>query len=194
VYALRLACNQSTRRDPVVDYDEATIRAAIVRLSRKEWVRLASGAGSRAVKYRHLLDQALGLSEPELALLCVLMLRGAQTPGELKQRTERLHRFESLDEIEQTLAGLAERELAKELPRRPGQKEERYLQLLGDDGSASPSSAESEERPLATLSSAGADGDRLSALEREVAELRAEVAALRAAIGAELEPASGHEL
>src|SRR5438132_13761322 len=98
--SLRLACNQSTNRDPVVDYDEPTIRGALERLSRKGWVRLASGAGSRAVKYRHLFDEALGLGGDEAALLAVLMLRGPQTPGELKQRTERLHRFDSLDALE----------------------------------------------------------------------------------------------
>ena len=89
--ALRLACNQATNRDPVTEYDEAIIRDALHRLSRRRWARLASGAGSRAPKYRHLLDEALGLPEDELAVLCVLMLRGPQTPGELKQRTERLH-------------------------------------------------------------------------------------------------------
>jgi uncharacterized protein len=86
--SLRLACNQSTSRDPVVDYDEPLIRAGLERLSRKGWVRLASGAGSRAVKYRHLLDDALSLDGPEISLLTVLMLRGPQTAGELKQRTE----------------------------------------------------------------------------------------------------------
>ena len=89
--ALRLACNQATSRDPVVDYDEPTIRQALERLSFKRWVRLASGPGSRAAKYRHLLNDALELDDQELALLAVLMLRGPQTPGELKQRTERLH-------------------------------------------------------------------------------------------------------
>src|ERR671934_1543956 len=83
--SLRLACNQTTNRDPVVSYDEETIRAALDRLSHRGWVRLASGPGSRAVKFRHLLDDALGVSSPELALLAVLMLRGPQTPGELKQ-------------------------------------------------------------------------------------------------------------
>ncbi|HZO50500.1 MAG TPA: DUF480 domain-containing protein, partial [Gaiellaceae bacterium] len=84
--ALRLACNQTTNRDPVVDYDEPTIRAALERLARRGWARLASGAGSRAAKYRHLLDDALGLPGAELALLAVLVLRGPQTPGELKLR------------------------------------------------------------------------------------------------------------
>src|ERR671934_1015042 len=129
--SLRLACNQTTNRDPVVAYDEPTIRAALERLSRKGWVRLASGAGSRAIKYRHLFDEALGLAGAETSLLAVLMLRGAQTPGELKQRTERLHRFASLDEVERKLEELAGRELVHRLPRRPGQKEERYRQLLG---------------------------------------------------------------
>ena len=85
--ALRLACNQATNRDPVVDYDESAIRDGARRLSQRGWARLASGPGSRAVKYRHLLDEALGLDDGETALLTVLMLRGAQTPGELKQRS-----------------------------------------------------------------------------------------------------------
>src|ERR1051325_6498876 len=93
--SLRLACNQSTNRDPVVEYDEATIRAALDGLARRGWARLASGPGSRAVKFRHLFDEALGLSDEQISLLCVLMLRGAQTPGELKQRTQRLHPFAS---------------------------------------------------------------------------------------------------
>src|ERR687885_84011 len=135
---LRLACNQSTNRDPVVDYDEATIRDALMRLSNRGWVRLASGPGSRAVKYRHLADEALALSAQELSVLAVLMLRGAQTPGELKQRTERLHRFESLAELEAALEQLVARELVSRLPRRPGQKEVRYRQLLGGDGEAEP--------------------------------------------------------
>src|SRR5882672_6525160 len=89
--ALRLACNQSTNREPVVDYDESTIRDSLHRLERRRLVRLASGAGSRAAKYRHLLDEVLPLDRGEHAILCVLMLRGAQTPGELKQRAGRMH-------------------------------------------------------------------------------------------------------
>jgi uncharacterized protein YceH (UPF0502 family) len=131
--SLRLACNQATNRDPVVEYDEETVRTAIARLSRRGWVRLASGPGSRAVKYRHLLDEALGLSAEELALLAVLMLRGPQTPGELKSRTERLHPFASLAGIEAVLDRLIDRELAERLPRLPGQKEARYRQLLGGE-------------------------------------------------------------
>jgi uncharacterized protein len=166
--ALRLACNQSTNRDPVVDYDEATIRAALDRLARKNWTRLASGPGSRAVKFRHLFDEALGLSGEQTALLCVLMLRGPQTPGELKQRTPRLHNFAGLDELEQVLDGLIERELVSRLPRRPGQKEQRYEHLLGE--------GVTEAVPEPT---AGGD-DRLAEIERELSALRDEVAALRA--------------
>src|SRR5437868_1154205 len=129
--ALRLACNQSTNRDPVVDYDEPTIRSALERLDRKRWARLASGPGSRSAKFRHLLDEALGLDGAELSLLTVLMLRGPQTPGELKQRCERLHPFDSTGEVEETLQRLAARELVRRLERRPGQKEERWTQLLG---------------------------------------------------------------
>jgi uncharacterized protein len=131
--SLRLACNQATARDPVVAYEEREIKAALDRMSTRGWTRFASGASSRALKYRHLLDEALELSRPELSLLGVLMLRGAQTVGELKQRSERLHRFESIADVAQTLDALAQRELVERLERRPGQKEERWRQLLGDE-------------------------------------------------------------
>jgi uncharacterized protein YceH (UPF0502 family) len=147
--ALRSACNQATNRDPVVSYDEPTIRSALDELSRRGWTRLASGPGSRAVKFRHLLPEALGVSEQELSVLAVLMLRGAQTPGELKQRTERLYGFESLGDVEQVLQDLVGRELVARLPRRPGQKEERYTQLIGEEAAAAapePSPAGLEER------------------------------------------------
>jgi uncharacterized protein YceH (UPF0502 family) len=131
--SLRLACNQATARDPVVAYEEREIKAALDRMSNRGWTRFASGASSRALKYRHLLDEALQLSGPELSLLGVLMLRGPQTVGELKQRTERLHRFESITDVAQTLDALAQRELVERLERRPGQKEERWAQLLGGE-------------------------------------------------------------
>lgn len=180
--SLRLACNQSTNRDPVVEYDEATIRTAVERLSRRGWVRLTSGPGSRAAKYRHMLDQALQLAGQETAILCVLLLRGAQTPGELKQRTERLHRFGSLEEIEQRLEELLSRDLVARLPRRPGQKEERYLQLLG--GGSSEPAHESGPLERADGDAPGGDDDRLAVVERELRELREEVAALRATLEA----------
>jgi uncharacterized protein len=160
--ALRLACNQSTNRDPVVDYDERTIRTALDRLSRRGWVRLASGSGSRAVKFRHLLNEALRLSDADLSVLSVLMLRGPQTPGELKQRTERLHPFDSPAEVDSVLEGLIERELATRVPRRPGQKEQRYAQLLGGGEEAAP--------PEDSLEA------RVARLEAEVRELRERLA------------------
>jgi uncharacterized protein YceH (UPF0502 family) len=172
--ALRLACNQSTNRDPVVDYDEPTIRAALDRLARKGWTRLASGPGSRVAKFRHLLDEALQLSPSELALLAVLMLRGPQTPGELKNRADRLYPFGSLADVEGVLGRLIERELVDRLPRRPGQKEERFAQLLG----GAPETAEAPVAPVAS----GPTDDRTEELEARVERLEGEVAALRAAV------------
>jgi len=167
--ALRLACNQTTNRDPVVEYDERTIKAALERMSNRGWTRFASGASSRALKYRHLLDDALGLSDAELAVLAVLMLRGAQTPGELKQRTERMHRFGSTADVVQTLDALAERELVQRTGRRPGQKEERYVQLLG--GGGEPDEAAPTPPPA---SDATPDFEaRLARLEAAVEDLRA---------------------
>jgi len=137
VNALRLACNQSTNRDPVTTYDEGTVRIAAQRLSRYGLTRLASGHTSRAIKYRHLAEEALGLDREALAVLCVLLLRGAQTPGELKSRTERMASFESLADIERVLGELSERGYARRIARRPGQKEDRFEQLLGGDHDAS---------------------------------------------------------
>jgi uncharacterized protein YceH (UPF0502 family) len=182
--ALRLACNQSTNRDPVVDYDEETIRDALRRLERRGLVRLASGAGSRAAKYRHLLADVLPLPSGEQAVLCVLMLRGAQTPGELKQRTDRMHAFASLTEVERDLAGLIDHGLAVRLGRRPGQKEDRYALVLEGEETSAPTSPE----PVATAATengavpAGLE-ERLERLEREVARLRAVVEQARAADG-----------
>jgi uncharacterized protein len=132
--ALRLACNQSTNRDPVTAYDEATVREAAQRLCLYGLARLASGHGSRAVKYRHLAEEALGLDRGELAVLAVLLLRGPQTPGELKARTERMAPLESLSEVEQELTTLGERDYARRINRRPGQKEDRFEHLLGSRG------------------------------------------------------------
>lgn len=172
--ALRLAANQSTNRDPVLDLDEPAIREALRRLSQRRWARLASGHSSRASKYRHLLDDALGLDPAALAVLAVLLLRGAQTPGELNARVARLHAFGSLDELQAVLDGLVDRELVARLPRRPGQKEERYVQRLGGE-------APDPAAPEPPAAEPPAD-DRLARLEREVAELRAELDRLRATI------------
>jgi uncharacterized protein YceH (UPF0502 family) len=174
--ALRLACNQLTNRDPVTDYDEATVKAAAERLSRYGLARLATGHGGRTVKYRHLAEDALSLGRAELALLAVLLLRGAQTPGELKARTERMAGFASLPEVDAALQTLISRGYARRIERRPGQKEDRFEHLLAGD-SASPAS----EPPTA----ARTDGDqptlealvaRLDALEHDVAAIRARLA------------------
>jgi uncharacterized protein len=191
--ALRLACNQSTNRDPVVDYDEPTIRDALHRLSRRRWARLASGPGSRAPKYRHLLDEALGLPDDEVAVLTVLMLRGPQTPGELKQRTERLRPLADLDAVHAALGRLIERELVLRLERRPGQKEERYLQRLGEDAEDAPPTPVAAPAPMPAAApapmpaepAAPAEPDpRLDRLEAELSSLRGEVGALRDALDA----------
>jgi uncharacterized protein YceH (UPF0502 family) len=181
--ALRLACNQSTNRDPVVEYDEATVSDALRRLAQRGWTRLASGPGSRARKYRHLLPEALGVSDDELALLTVLMLRGPQTPGELKQRSERLHSFPDLGAVQETLERLLERRVIVRQPRRPGQKEERYEQVLGGDGEGEVKAAPREETLTEDQPAASPSEDRLDRIERELGELRSEMARLREALG-----------
>jgi uncharacterized protein YceH (UPF0502 family) len=179
--ALRLACNQSTNRDPVVHYDEETIRGALHRLGRRRYTRLASGHSSRAAKYRHLLDEELKLDRAEQAVLAVLMLRGPQTPGELKQRTERLQPFASFEELNEVLTRLIDREFVAELARRPGQKEERFMHRLSEDSDDAETQAAA---PAQVVPPPPRRDDRLDKLEREVAELRQEIAALRAELGA----------
>jgi uncharacterized protein YceH (UPF0502 family) len=193
--ALRAACNQSTNRDPVVSYDDAIVRDATTRLARRRWARMTSGAGSRAPKFRHLLDESLTRAPDELAVLCVLMLRGAQTPGELKQRTDRLHPFADLAAIHEALERLIERDLVVQLARRPGQKEERYAHRLSDEDADVPTGT---ERPAAAPAAppVPAPGrpmppapvvqraevpleERVTRLEDEIVQLRAELRALR---------------
>lgn len=175
--ALRLACNQSTNRDPVVDYDEETVVEALRRLALRGWTRLASGAGSRARKYRHLLGDAFGFGDAEVSLLAVLMLRGPQTPGELKQRGQRLYDFAGLAAVQETLDRLVEHGHVARHERRPGQKEDRYEQLLGGEPTAASGDAAAEPAQLPPAE------DRLTRLEREVAELRSELAAFRSQLG-----------
>jgi uncharacterized protein YceH (UPF0502 family) len=177
--ALRLACNQSTNRDPVVDYDETTIREALHRLSQRRYSRLASGHTSRAYKFRHLLDEALGLDEEELAVLAVLLLRGAQTPGELKQRTERMQGFPDLAAVQDTLDRLIERDLVLRLARRPGQKEERHLHRMSEEAEGAAPVAEAPEPLVAAPPRPSGVNGRVEKLEAELAELRTEVDELR---------------
>jgi uncharacterized protein len=188
--ALRIACNQSTNRDPVLDLDDASIRSALDRLARKRWARMASGQGSRAPKYRHLLAETLGVDPAELSILGLLMLRGPQTPGELKGRADRMHHFEDLGAVEATLERLAERGHVRRLERRPGQKEERYAQLLGDDHQEDAPVTQAQDPPCDPSAErargGGEDGiaARLVRLEQEVGELREALGRLERELGA----------
>jgi uncharacterized protein len=178
--SLRLACNQATNREPVVDYDDAVVRDALHRLERRGYTRLAGA--SRAAKYRHLLSEALPMSSAEQAVMCVLMLRGPQTPGELKQRGERMHAFAGLEEVHETLTALIGHDLVAQLGRRPGQKEDRYTQLLGEGESPNGNGAIEEAAPVrmpSPVSVPPPDEDlrgRVTRLEHEMAELRAALA------------------
>jgi uncharacterized protein YceH (UPF0502 family) len=178
--ALRLACNQSTNRDPVVSYEESTVRDAAQRLTKYGLVRLASGHSSRAIKWRHLAEEALGLDREQLAVLAVLLLRGAQTPGELKGRTERLAPLESLEDVERVLAALGDRGYVRRVPRRPGQKEDRFEHLLGGEGDGGGEPAAAPARIDGGPAAPDPRDARIAALEAEVAALRAELAAVRA--------------
>lgn len=199
--ALINACNQSTNRDPVVSYDEATVRRALGDLGRRRWIRSASGHSSRVPKYRQLVDTELKLDEDQISVLAVLMLRGAQTPGELKQRTERLFAFHDLAAIQTTLDALISRGLAERLARRPGQKEERYRQLVGgveadqagDDQIANEADQAGDDQAVTTPQSPPEpmpvpadtpETERLEKLEREVSELRLELENLKDQLGA----------
>lgn len=205
--SLRLAANQSTGRDPVVDYDTRTVQAAAQRLCQYKLARLASGQGSRAVKYRHLANETLALDNAELALLAVLMLRGPQTPGELKSRSERLAPLPSLAAVQAALDELIACGYAHRLPRQPGQKEARYSETLSGDAEteAAPTfeatapafettAAAGVEAPVAGPTSGPATADhgtadnddlegRLGALEAELRQLRADFTQLKAALG-----------
>lgn len=186
--ALRLACNQATNRDPVVEYDEATVREALRRLALRGWTRLASGPDSRAQKYRQLIEEALELQPAEAALLAVLMLRGPQTPGELKQRGDRLHQLPDLAVVHGALERLIERGHVARIERRPGQKEERYAQLLGGEKNQVTADAAGTDVTAASAGEVPANDEvpseeRLERLERELASLREQVVDLRAALG-----------
>ena len=193
--ALRLACNQATNRDPVVDYDEEVLRDALERLGRRRWTRYASSAGSRAPKYRHLLDETLSVTPDEQAVLAVLLLRGPQTVAELRARTERLHAFADADAVVASLERLATRSLVREIGRRPGQKEERWQHMLGGDEpidqaalepyrETTPASSAAATAAADDVGRAGTGPGRIAAVEAELRGLRDEVDALRERIAA----------
>lgn len=170
--ALVNACNQKNNRDPVMVLDEDAVRSALESLQAKRLAGPASGADSRVTKYEHRLQEVFNFDRRETALLGVLLLRGAQTPGELRGRAERMYRFEALEDVHATLERLSQREppLVAVLPRRPGTKESRYIHLFSGVDLA----AESPDlQPSAKLSN---ETVRLENLESEVAELRREIA------------------
>lgn len=184
--ALVNACNQTTNRSPVVQYDEETVEAALDELRERGYVRRGVYPGSRVIKYRHAVDEVLALDAPSGAVLCVLLLRGPQTAGELKARTERLHPFGDLAAVEDALDELARHEdgpLVERLAREPGRKEPRIRELLSDAGS----SDRLADRPVTsepvgtTDAPAAQEATRLVALEERVAALEQEVERLRSA-------------
>ncbi|HKV92208.1 MAG TPA: YceH family protein [Candidatus Angelobacter sp.] len=173
--ALINACNQKNNREPVTNYDEETVRLALRNLSDKGLAGTASGADSRVAKYEHRIQEFFNFTRPETAIMCVLLLRGPQTPGELRSRTERMHKFEHLDDVLSGLQQLMRREppLAKALGRRPGTKEIRYAHLLSGD-------VEAWEPPTeAAGGGVSDDNERLAHLEEQVAALQKEVAELK---------------
>jgi uncharacterized protein YceH (UPF0502 family) len=177
---LTAACNQSTNREPVVSYDEKTVDAGLTSLREKKLASVIFGAGSRVQKYRHKLLEHYNLSTAEVALICVLLLRGAQTPGELRIRTERMHAFESVADVQAKLDELSRGDapLIRMLEARPGQKERRYIQLLSAEqpeeaaGAGEPASREPSHEDADSAA-------KIDALAKEVADLRSELAQLR---------------
>lgn len=187
--ALTTACNQTSSRDPVVDYDTQLVETTTLALKGKGLLRVVHPAhGERSTRYRHVADEALGLDEAARAVLAVLLLRGPQTVAELRTRTERQHAFASLDEVESTLARLAggDRVMVVRLERQPGQKEPRWMQLLEADAEGRAAAAAIAAPAGATSRSAArVDPDRVAQLEARVESLEATVALLLAELGLE---------
>src|SRR5579864_1219750 len=173
--ALVNACNQKNNRGPVMALNEDTVRDALTTLQEKRLAGPAGGADSRVTKYEHRMQEVFNFDRREMAVVCVLLLRGAQTPGELRGRTERMHHFEALDDVIFTLDRLAQRDppLARVLPRQPGTKESRYTHLFSGEpeGSSAPAIV-----PTLAVPGAVSPSDRLARLEDEVFRLRQELA------------------
>ena len=175
--ALTLACNQKNNRSPVTSYDESAVAHTLETLREKNLAYVFYGSTSRVPKYKHVLTEVMHLSPAELAVMCVLMLRGPQTPGELATRGARLHEFSGLEEVEATLNSLISREpdeLVTRLPRQPGQKETRYAHLLSGEVAV-----ETKPEEAAPTRSRPRDHDRVAALEAEMAAMKTEMADLR---------------
>ena len=175
--ALVNACNQKSNRDPVMQLVEDDVRDALTSLQERRMAGPAGGADSRVTKYEHRLQEVFNFTRPEIAVLCVLLLRGPQTPGELRGRTERMHHFEALDDVQSALQKLAQRDppLVKVLPRQPGTKESRWVHLMAGDVAV----PESHQPAAPTVDRTSGDGQRLTQLEEEVAALRREVGEIK---------------
>jgi len=183
--ALVNACNQKNNRDPVMNLDEETVRQALGTLQEKRLAGPASGADSRVTKFEHRLQEVFNFDRREIAVVCVLLLRGPQTPGELRSRTDRMYHFEALDDVVSTLDRLAQREppLARVLPRQPGTKESRYTHLFsGEPATADTTDVARAPSPANPVSSPAAD--RLATLEEEVARLRQELSEVQQQLAA----------
>jgi uncharacterized protein YceH (UPF0502 family) len=174
--ALVNACNQKSNRDPVMNLDEESVRRAIRGLEKHALAGPADSFDGRVTKYEHRLQEAYNFDRRETAVLCVLLLRGPQTPGELRSRSERMHSFDDLSEVESTLPRLMKREppLAKILPRQPGTKEARYAHLLSGDVEIAQLPARDELRV-----NDGGSPDRITSLEQKVSQLQNEIADLK---------------
>jgi uncharacterized protein len=192
--ALVNACNQKNNREPVMALDEEAVRPALEGLHEKRLAGPASGADSRVTKYEHRLQEVFNFTRGESAILCVLLLRGPQTPGELRGRGERMHRFDGLDEVESTLQRLTEHDppLVRVLPRQPGTKESRYMHLFsGDAAAADTEHADTSELGKAAQSGSSfsrsqastPDAGRISQLEHNVASLERELSELKREVG-----------
>ncbi|HYO90067.1 MAG TPA: YceH family protein [Pyrinomonadaceae bacterium] len=178
--ALTHACNQISNREPVVAYDEKTVVRALESLREKNLAYIFYGSESRVPKYKHVVPEVLHLTPQQVALMCVLMLRGPQTVGELRGRTNRLYEFTELLEVEATLEELIRHELqplVARLPRQPGRKESRYAHLLS--GPVEVEAQEAAPRPEAARREVLAENEKIARLEAEVSSLRGEVAELR---------------
>lgn len=178
------ACNQKSSRDPVVSYDESIVQKALSTLREKKLVYVFSGSDARVAKYGHLFPEAMDLSHAETAILCVLMLRGAQTPGELRTRTTSLYAFDSLVDVELALQSLMDEDIRKEplivkLPRQPGTKESRYAHLLSGEINIEQLPVIAAPRATSSGSSASAKDERIAALEADVALLKQELSELK---------------
>ncbi|MGH9767187.1 MAG: YceH family protein [Blastocatellia bacterium] len=177
--ALVNACNQKNHRDPVVIYDEATVTKALESLREKNLAYVFHGSDARVPKYGNLFSKGYDLNEAEVPLMCVLVLRGPQTPGELRSRTQHLHSFESLAEVETLLQGLSARDepLVVKLPRQTGSRESRFAHLLG--APVEMELRETSQRPAPSVQLAQAENEKIAKLEEEVAALRQELSELK---------------